>query len=118
LILWQPNKAERDILISKIIEVIEECFNIRNYNSFYFIYRALTNNISRVDYILENAKKKHKNFFNKMSPLFVSEKNDGEIKKLVDQSELPCIPCFHFYGKDLAELEKYNMLESSEEDKN
>ena len=23
---------------------------------------------------------------------------------------MPCIPCFHFYGKDLAELEKYKFL--------
>jgi hypothetical protein len=26
---------------------------------------------------------------------------------MVEESELPCIPLFHFFGRDMAEIEKY-----------
>jgi len=113
LVLFQSSKDKRDALIFKIIELTEECLALRNYNSFQLLYRAITMNLELHESFLDAAKKKYKAFFTKMTELFKTERNDGNVQRLVEQSELPCIPMFHFYGKDLAELEKYKFVQKS-----
>ena len=100
-ILLKDNRQIREETIKQFIKVGQECVEMHNLNSGFIIYHALNTYIQPLKKTWTKIYIKYKDILSNLQKLFSTDKNFRKLREHKATIELPCIPCFLLWGKDL-----------------
>jgi hypothetical protein len=100
-ILKELNPTTREVLIERFLDIARRSLEYGNINATFIIHTALTAYIATLKKTWPKLMMKHRKLMEDLKTLFCSDDNYGKLRECTRNTQLPCVPCFSLWGKDM-----------------
>ena len=116
-ILKEVSQTAREALLDKFFDITSKCMQLNNVNCASMIYVALSTYFPASSKNSSKATIKWKSYMDSLQKTFLSDDNYKNTREYIRSLEIPCVPCFQLWKKDMDTISEFFKEDYLDKDK-